>query len=75
MCLFSPVTYDPLILPCLNGLWCVRLTITPSIYHWATQAVHMQARPPAWRGLLNLPASMCRYREVQTELSSELMLR
>ena len=35
--------------------------ITPSICHWATKAVHIQARPPAWRSLLNLPASMCRY--------------
>lgn len=49
--------------------------IAPSICHWATKAVHLQARPPACGGLLHLPASVCRYGAVQTELSGELMLR
>ena len=58
--------------PRLSGLWCPRPMITLSICPWTTKAVCKQARPPAWRGLLHLPASVCRYGEVQTELSSEL---
>lgn len=75
MCLFSLVTKDPLI-PAPSPWTAVRnSSVAPSICHWATKAGHMQARPPACRGLLNLPASVCRYGEVQTELSGELMLR
>lgn len=61
MCPFSLVTEDQRISP--MSLWILvgNTHDNTKVCHWATKAVHIQARPPAWRSLLNLPASMCRY--------------